>query len=85
MLTGTSITATARRVRFAPTTSSLSHRPANNSSMHATEAGNETDTRLKRVSTPKHATRMTRIPPGIRIHDRRVFSLAFQSACGVSE
>lgn len=80
-LTGTSITATARRVRLAPTTSSLSHRPANSSSMHATDAGNETETCLKRVSTPKQATRITRVPAGIKIHDRRVFSLEFQSAC----
>lgn len=84
-LTGTSITATARRVRLAPMTSSLSHRPANSSSMHATDAGNETDACLKSVSTPKQATRITRMPVGMNIHDRNVFSLEFHSACEVSE
>lgn len=77
--------ATARRVRLAPMTSSLNQRPAKSSSMHATEAGNETDTCLKRVSTPKQATRITRIPVGTSIHDRSVFSREFQSACGVLE
>lgn len=80
-LTGTSITATARRVRLAPMTSSLSHRPAKSSSMHATDAGNETETCLNSVSTPKHATRITRMPVGTAIHDFSVFSLEFQSAC----
>lgn len=80
-LTGTSITATALRVRLPPMTSSLSHRPAKSSSMHATEAGNETETCLNSVSTPKHATRITRMPVGTAIHDFNVFSLEFQSAC----
>lgn len=80
-LTGTSITATARRVRLAPMTSSLSHRPAKSSSMQATDAGNETETCLNSVSTPKQATRITRMPAGTAIHDLNDFSLEFQSAC----
>lgn len=84
-LTGISITATARLVRLAPMASSLNHRPAKSSSMQATDAGNETETCLKRVSTPKHATRMTRIPVGTAIHDLSVFSLEFQSACEMSD
>lgn len=80
-LTGTSITVTARRVRLGPMTSSLIQRPAKSSSMHATEAGNETETCLKRVSTPKQAARITRMPAGTEIHDRNVFSREFQSAC----
>lgn len=76
---------TARRVRLAPMTSSLSQRPAKSSSMHATEAGNETETCLKRVSTPKQATKITRMPVGISTHDRSVFSREFQSTCDVSE
>lgn len=66
-------------------TSSLNHRPAKSSSMHATEAGNETETCLKRVSTPKHATRITRMPEGTAIHDLNVFSREFQIACDVSD
>lgn len=62
-------------------TSSLSQSPAKSSSMHATEAGNETETCLKRVSTPKQATRITKMPVGTAIHDLNVFSLEFQSAC----
>lgn len=51
--------------------------------MHATEAGNETETCLKRVSTPKQATRMTRMPVGTRIHDLMVFSRELQRTCDV--
>lgn len=78
------MTATARRVRLAPITSSLSQSPAKSSSMHATEAGNETETCLKRVSTPKQATRMTRIPVGTAIQDFNVFSREFHSTCEMS-
>lgn len=84
-LTETSITATARRVRLAPMTSSLIHRPAKSSSMQATDAGNDTETCLKRVSTPKQATRMTRMPVGTAIHDFSVFSFEFRSACEMSD
>lgn len=45
--------------------------------MQATEAGKDTPKCLKRVSTPKHATRMTSIPLGTRIQASNSFSLVF--------
>lgn len=48
--------------------------------MHATDAGKDTPKCLKKVSTPKHATSMTRIPLGTNIHARRSFAREFHSA-----
>lgn len=80
ILTGTSMAATICLVRWLPTTNSQIHNPANSKSIHATEAGKDTPKCLKRVSTPKHATRITRRPLGTRIQDRKSFAREFHSA-----
>lgn len=51
--------------------------------MHATEAGNDTEKCLKRVSTPKQATRMTRMPQGTNTHARNSAKRDFQKAYAV--
>lgn len=79
-LTDTSMAATTCLVLWDPITNSLIHNPANNSSIHATEAGKATSKCLKKVSTPKHATKITRIPLGTRIQDRKSFPREFHSA-----
>lgn len=76
-----SITATTLLVRWLPNTSSHIHSPANNSNMQATDAGKDTAKCLKKVSTPKHATRMTSMPLGTKIQDRRRVSREFHIAC----
>lgn len=48
--------------------------------MQATEAGNDTEKCLKKVSTPKQATRMTRIPIGTYIQERNSFWRECQNA-----
>lgn len=62
---------TTRLVLCPPSTASQAKRPKKSSTRHATEAGNETDSRLNSTSTPKHAASMGMMPAGIKNQLRR--------------
>jgi hypothetical protein len=70
----TSMTDTILLVLWLPSSQSAIRRAANNNSRQATDAGKGTARWRRRVSTPKHAARVTRIPPGTRIHERNRLS-----------
>lgn len=64
LLTGTSITLTRALVFLSPTIKSQIIKPRNRTIKTATDAGKETELSPIRESTPKHASKITRIPTG---------------------